>query len=68
VNTGGQTVMPVSAVTNAPISPTGYTDRTVDLTATIDGKQYVYARVRFVDGNGDNPGYRVKILEWSASK
>jgi hypothetical protein len=68
VNTAAQLVSPVSAVSNVPISPTGYADRVVDLTTTIDGSQYLRARVQFVDGNGDDPGNRVKILEWSAAK
>ena len=68
VNTGGKVVTPVSAVTTQPVSPSGYTDRYVDLTASISGTQYLRARVEFVDANGDNPGYRVKILEWSAAE
>ncbi|HEY3834490.1 MAG TPA: hypothetical protein VGO03_19510 [Acidimicrobiia bacterium] len=68
VNTGGQFVEPVSADPTDPISPSGYQDRYVDLNASIDGTQYLQARVQFVDANGDNPGYRVKILEWSASE
>jgi len=66
VNTAGTTVTPVTARTTTPISPTGYQDRYVDLTTTVSGRQYVRARVQFLDANGDNPGYRVKILEWSS--
>ncbi len=65
VNTGGSNVTPVSNLTTAPISPTGYSDRYVDLSATVNGVQYLTARVQFRDANGDNPGYRVKILEWN---
>ncbi len=68
VNTAGQFVTPVRANATDPIGPTGHQDRFVDLTATVDGNQYLVVRVQFLDASGDNPGYRVKILEWSAGK
>jgi hypothetical protein len=66
--TAGQTVTPVSDESGVPVSASGSTDRYVVLTTTIGGVQYVRARVQFVDANGDTPGSRIKILEWSASK
>ncbi len=65
---GGQTVTPFSARSGVPIGPSGYADRDVVLTATIAGVRYVRARVEFVDASGDDPGSRVKILEWSSAK
>jgi hypothetical protein len=66
--TNGMIVDPVNALASQPVSPSGYADRDVVLTATVGGVQYVHARVQFVDAGGDDPGSRVKILEWDAAK
>jgi hypothetical protein len=51
-----------------PNIPTVTADRSVVLTAVIDGITYVRAQVHFVDNSGANAGQSVSIVQWSSAK
>jgi hypothetical protein len=49
-----------------PVPPATYSDRIVDLTAKVAGRQVLKSRVKFEDGGGATPGNVVDVLSWTA--